>query len=91
MSGVELLQRFGFRPRNVDAGNSLRENVPTNSNRAERGKLLKGKLHHLRSKFEGPTSNETSALGCHPEQSEGSLLFSPLPKALIRDASLRST
>src|SRR5213596_1502126 len=32
---------------NVDTGNSLRENVTTGCNRAERGKLLKGQIHHF--------------------------------------------
>src|SRR5947208_4673126 len=32
--------------RNVDTGNSLRESVATDSNRAQRGKLFEGKFHH---------------------------------------------
>src|SRR6266700_8198858 len=32
---------------NVDTGDSLRENVTTGCNRAERGKLLKGQIHHF--------------------------------------------
>ncbi len=46
MGGVEPLQHFGFvmpRRRGVDTGNSLRENVATDSKRAQRGKLFEGK------------------------------------------------
>jgi hypothetical protein len=38
---------FGFVVRNVDAANSLRENMATDCNRAQRGKLLERKLRHL--------------------------------------------
>src|SRR5438034_9917427 len=39
---------------NVDTGNSLRENVTTDFNRAQRRKLLKGKLRHLGLKSQIP-------------------------------------
>src|SRR6059036_1061387 len=40
MRGFKPLQYFGFIGRNVDARNSLREKVATNSNRAQRRKLF---------------------------------------------------
>jgi hypothetical protein len=49
MRGFQPLQHFGLIVRNVDAGNSLRESVTTDFARAQRGKLLEGKLHRFRS------------------------------------------
>src|SRR5262249_349234 len=48
MRGIEPLQHFGFIMRNVDAGNSVREDVMTDSDRAERRKLFEGQMHHLK-------------------------------------------
>ena len=47
MGGIEPFQHFGFVMQNVDTGNSLRENVTTDFNRAQRRKLLKGQIHHF--------------------------------------------
>jgi hypothetical protein len=53
MRGIKRLQHFSFIVQNVDAWNSLRKTVATDSHRAERGKLLERKLHHC-SKFKIP-------------------------------------
>src|SRR5437899_10600517 len=42
MRRFKTLQYFGFIGRNIDARNSLREKVATNSNRAQRRKLFEG-------------------------------------------------
>src|SRR5207248_1674076 len=47
--------------RNIEAGNSLCENVATDSNRAQRGKLLERKFHHcVSSKSQKPNSKQTA-------------------------------
>src|SRR5437868_1268139 len=47
--------------RNIEAGNSLCENVATDSNRAQRGKLLERKFHHcVSSKSQNPNSKQTA-------------------------------
>jgi hypothetical protein len=46
MRGIKPLQHFGFIMRNVDVGNSLRENLTTDFDRAQRGKLFE-QIHHL--------------------------------------------
>src|SRR5205085_11790239 len=47
--------------RNIEAGNSLCENVATDSNRAQRGKLLDRKFHHcVSSKYQNPNSKQTA-------------------------------
>src|SRR4029077_6600295 len=46
MREIEPLQHFGFVVRNIDAVDSLRENVATDSNRTQRGKLLERKRHY---------------------------------------------
>src|SRR5205823_14332160 len=56
--GFKPLQYFGFIGRNVDAGNSLREKVATNFNRAKRRELFEGKLRHFSFQFEARTSRE---------------------------------
>ena len=60
MRGIEPLQRFGFSMQNIDAGNSLREYMATDSNRAQRGKLLERKLHYLSFNSQGGMSNIAS-------------------------------
>jgi hypothetical protein len=55
MRGLEPLQHLGFIMRNIDAQNSLRENVTTDSKRAQRGKLVEGQVHDF--KFQIPSSN----------------------------------
>ena len=42
MCGIEPLQHFGLIVCDVDAGNSLRENVTTDFDRAQRRKLFEG-------------------------------------------------
>jgi hypothetical protein len=42
MCGIEPLQHFGFIVGDVDAGNSLDENMATDSHRTQRGKLFEG-------------------------------------------------
>src|SRR5207248_6068931 len=47
--------------RNIEAGNSLCENVATDSNRAQRGKLLERKFHHcVSTKSQNPNSKQTA-------------------------------
>ena len=45
MRGLEPLQYLGLLGQNVDAGNSLRENMTTDFDRAQRRKLFKRQLH----------------------------------------------
>jgi hypothetical protein len=45
MRRIESLQHFGFIVRDVDAGNSLHENVTTDFNRAQRRKLFERQMH----------------------------------------------
>jgi len=45
MRGIEALQYFRFIVGDIDAGNSLRENMTTDFDRAQRGKLLERELH----------------------------------------------
>jgi hypothetical protein len=45
MCGIEPLQHFGFIVGDVDAGNSLDENVTTDFDRAQRRKLFEGSMH----------------------------------------------
>jgi hypothetical protein len=42
MCGIEQLQHFGFIVGDVDAGNSLDENMTTDFDRVQRGKLFEG-------------------------------------------------
>ncbi len=42
MGGIESLQDLGFIVGDVDAGNSLDENMTTDPDRAQRGKLFEG-------------------------------------------------
>src|SRR5262249_13218605 len=62
MCGFESPQHFCFSMRNFDAGNSLRESMATDSNRAQRRKLLEGTIHGS-SKFQAPTSSRN----CHSD------------------------
>jgi hypothetical protein len=89
MRGIEPLQHFRFVMRNVDTGSSSRESVTTDSNRAQRGKLLKGQIHHLSSKTQPPEKLQHSVVIL--SEAKDLCCFSLLPKALIRDVSLRST
>jgi hypothetical protein len=45
MRGIEALQYFRFIVGDIDAGNSLRENMTTDFDRAQRRKLLERQLH----------------------------------------------
>jgi hypothetical protein len=76
---------------NVDPGNSLRENVTTYFKRTQRGKLLKRQIHHLSSKTQALTSREAQHSVVILSGAKDLCCFSLLPKALIRDVSLRST
>jgi hypothetical protein len=73
--------------RNVDAWNSLRKSVTTDSDHAQRGKLLERKQHHC-SKFKIPNTKSQPAIVILSGAKDLFLFFST---ALIRDVSLRST
>ena len=64
MRGIKPLQYFGFIMGNVDVGNSLRENVTTDLDRAQRRKLFERQIHHL-----SLTSREAPTPSCHVERS----------------------
>jgi hypothetical protein len=68
---IEPLQHFDFIMRHVDAWNSLRKSVTTDSDCAKRGKLLERGLHHC-SKFKIPKTKSQPAIVI-PERSKGSL------------------
>jgi hypothetical protein len=84
---IEPLQRFDFIMRHVDAWNSLRKSVTTDSDRAKRGKLLERRLHHC-SKFKIPKTKSQPAIVILSGAKDLFLFFW---KALTRDVSLRST
>ena len=84
---IEPLQHFDFIMRHVDAWNSLRKSVTTDSDRAKRGKLLERRLHHC-SKFKIPKTKSQPAIVI-PSGAKDFFLF--FRKALTRDVSLRST
>src|SRR5438132_10142246 len=50
MRRIQPLQHFDFIMRYIDAWNSLRKSVTTDSDRAQRRKLFEGQVHHLNSK-----------------------------------------
>ena len=84
---IEPLQHFDFIMRHVDAWNSLRKSVTTDSDRAKRGKLLERRLHHC-SKFKIPKTKSQPAIVILSGAKDLFLFFW---KALTRDVSLRST
>jgi hypothetical protein len=84
---IEPLQHFDFIMRHVDAWNSLRKSVTTDSDRAKRGKLLERRVHHC-SKFKIPKTKSQPAIVILSGAKD---LFLFSWKALTRDVSLRST
>src|SRR5581483_6139722 len=58
MRSIQSLQNFGFIMRDVDAGNSLCECVPTDFDPAQRGKLFEGQFHDFNS--ESQTGHNTA-------------------------------
>src|SRR5437899_5432570 len=58
MRGIEPLQHFGFVMRDVDARNSMRENVAADSDSAQRGKLFEWKFHYLSSNIQRSVNDQ---------------------------------
>jgi hypothetical protein len=67
MRCIEALQHIGFIMGDGDAGNSVRENMMNDANRAQRRKLFEEQVHYS---VDDLTSKIPSH--CHPERSEGS-------------------
>jgi hypothetical protein len=87
MRGIKPLHHFSFIVQNVDARNSLRKSVTTDSHRPKRGKLLERRLHHC-SKFKIQKTKSQPAIVILSGAKD---LFLFSWTALTRDVSLRST
>ena len=73
MCGIEPLQHFGFIVGDVDAGNSLRENVTTDFDRASAQEIVRRVDPFFCTSI---LSVQYPPRHCHPERSEGSQIIS---------------